>query len=508
MALLTLANLATAVLGYILLRTTYRILHNRYFHPLSQFPGPFWASATRLWITWHNVLGQEVDVCERLHKKYGPVIRITPTMLLVSDATKLPLIYHRSADKSSHYISGSLGKTESIFNMQPHAMHAKYRKLAAAPYSFTNIKRMEGLIDVQIGRWIDKLTDTFEKTKREFDFCPWAVYMAYDVVSEVGFGAPFGFIEQGKDVAGLIQGMHDGLLPFGILARLYPFTNWVKKTWVGEKYLVAKPEHENGFGAMMRFRDKLIEKRLEDLKQGKEMGRVDLLQNFIDARDEDGKPLPLDYIKAEILIVLIAGADTTGTAFQAFVQFILKNPAVYAKMMDEIDSATKSGKLSTPVPKHDEVLQHCPYYVACVKEAMRLIPSAPSIYPRLVSKGGVDLDGKFVAEGMELTANPYLVHRDRNIYGEDADEFRPERWLEDEEKAKEYEKYSMTFGYGSRACLGRYVAQMEMYKAPLLFFRTFEIDLCERTHGKARYQVKGGVAFFENMWIRIKKRGN
>lgn len=84
------------------------------------------------------------------HKLSGPVIRITPTMLLVSDATKLPEIYHRQANKSSHYITGSFGKTESLFNMQDWRQHAYFRKIAAGPYSFSNIKKMEPLVDARI----------------------------------------------------------------------------------------------------------------------------------------------------------------------------------------------------------------------------------------------------------------------------------------------------------------------------------------------------------------------
>lgn len=102
--------------------------------------------------------------------------------------------------------------------------------------------------------------------------------MAYDIISEIGFGAPFGFIEKGEDVAGLIKGFHDGLPAFGMMARLYPFTNWVKSTWVGEKYLVAKPEDESGIGILMRFRDKLITERLDMISKGKAQGRIDLLQ--------------------------------------------------------------------------------------------------------------------------------------------------------------------------------------------------------------------------------------
>jgi hypothetical protein len=101
--------------------------------------------------------------------------------------------------------------------------------------------------------------------------------VAYDIISEVGFGAPFGFIEQGKDVEGLIQGFHDGLVPFGLMARLYPFTNWMKSTFLG-KYMVASPEQDSGIGILMRFRDRLIKERYDDVASGKNLGRIDLLQ--------------------------------------------------------------------------------------------------------------------------------------------------------------------------------------------------------------------------------------
>lgn len=207
----------------------------------------------------------------------GPVIRITPTMLLVSDASKLPEIYSRYADKSKHYITGSFGKVESLFNMQDSKIHSRFRKIAAAPYSFTSVKRMEPLIDELISEWVSKLDDTFARPGKKFDFAPWAAYMAYDIISAAGFGQQFGFIEQGKDVEGLIQGFHDGLVPFGIMARLYPFTEWVKNTWFGEKYLVASPEQESGIGVLMRSRDKLIAQRFRDIETGTNI-RFHLLQ--------------------------------------------------------------------------------------------------------------------------------------------------------------------------------------------------------------------------------------
>jgi len=54
-------------------------------------------------------------------------------MLLVNDATRLPDMYHRQANKSKHYITGSFGKSESVFNMQDWKQHAYHRKMIAGP---------------------------------------------------------------------------------------------------------------------------------------------------------------------------------------------------------------------------------------------------------------------------------------------------------------------------------------------------------------------------------------
>ena len=103
-------------------------------------------------------------------------------------------------------------------------------------------------------------------------------YMTYDVISDIGFGGPFGFIEKGEDVGGLIQGFRDSLPFFGLMSSLYPFTRWIKTTWVGTKYLVAKPEDASGAGILMRFRDRLLTERINENESGKSRERVDLLQ--------------------------------------------------------------------------------------------------------------------------------------------------------------------------------------------------------------------------------------
>lgn len=166
LALLTPLNLLLAVSSLPILSLTYQIIYYRFFHTLRHFPGPFWASVTRLWIAYHNILGDECETELSLHKKYGPVLRITPTLLLISDATKLPEVYSRQANKSNHYITGSFGEQESLFNMKEHKVHAHFRKIAAGPYAFSNIKKMEPLVDLRIGQWLERLSGLFAEKSR------------------------------------------------------------------------------------------------------------------------------------------------------------------------------------------------------------------------------------------------------------------------------------------------------------------------------------------------------
>lgn len=71
LSLLTPGNIVLLVLGYYTLKFLWQIVYYRFFHPLAKFPGPFWASVTRLWIAYYNLRGDEYLVVYNLHKKYG-----------------------------------------------------------------------------------------------------------------------------------------------------------------------------------------------------------------------------------------------------------------------------------------------------------------------------------------------------------------------------------------------------------------------------------------------------
>lgn len=105
----------------------------------------------------------------------GPVIRVSPTMLLVSDSKKLPEMYNRQADKSDYYITPSFGPVENILVTRDHNKHSQLRKIMAGPYSYSNIKKLEPLVDARVNRWLERLQNEFVSKNIPVEFTPWTV---------------------------------------------------------------------------------------------------------------------------------------------------------------------------------------------------------------------------------------------------------------------------------------------------------------------------------------------
>jgi cytochrome P450 len=121
----------------------------------------------------------------------------------------------------------------------------------------------------------------------------------------------------------------------------------------------------------------------------------------------------------------------------AILYYLMRTPSAYAKLTVEIDDADAAGHLSPTIQYHEAV--RLPYLVACCKEGMRLHPSVGMTMPRHVPAGGFAISGAWFPEGTRVGINAAVVHRDRNIFGDDAEEFVPERWFRKE--ATQMERY-------------------------------------------------------------------
>lgn len=110
----------------------------------------------------------------------------------------------------------------------------------------------------------------------------------------------------------------------------------------------------------------------------------------------------------------------------AITYYLAKHRRVQEKLQQELDEAL-AGEDDEVAPF--EQVKHLPYLEAVVNEALRIHSTAGVGLPRVVPAGGLEVCGKFFPEGAVLSMPGYTLHRDKAIWGDDAEEFRPERWF-------------------------------------------------------------------------------
>lgn len=148
--------------------------------------------------------------------------------------------------------------------------------------------------------------------------------------------------------------------------------------------------------------------------------------------------------------------------------YLISHQRAYRKLQREIDAVVSEGQVAGGVSLARA--RQMPYLQAVIREGLRLWPPAVNIFPRDVPAGGdtVLLDGKevYLPPGCCIGYSAWAMHRSTEIYGDDADAFRPERWFEKDEArlARMTRTNDLVFGYGNFHCLGKPIAQLELSK--------------------------------------------
>ena len=230
--------------------------------------------------------------------------------------------------------------------------------------------------------------------------------------------------------------------------------------WVA-RLLGPSERDATGFGRVMCLCRDRINARFQARRD-----RSDMLASF--ARHGLGT----EQLVTEAVMQLVAGSDTTSTAVRSVILYVLASPRVYSTLQAEVDAAVASGKApAVPGIISDAQAKTLPYLQACIKEGMRVHPPTTGLFPKRVPDGGdmVLVDGKpvFLPGGTNVGYARNALLLDKRVYGEDAAEYRPERWLLKKDGAKlagMLKSHDLIFGYGRYQCLGKSVALTEISK--------------------------------------------
>lgn len=232
--------------------------------------------------------------------------------------------------------------------------------------------------------------------------------------------------------------------------------------------------------AVAQFAKNRLQERLSQ-SGTKSNARRDFLSRFFEAQVDHPKVVNDRQVLSYTITNVNAGSDTTAISLRAILYYTLKNPRVYAKLREELDDATSSGRISSPVTWKES--QELPYLDAVIKEALRLHPAVGLLLERIVPEGGLKLpNGPYLPPGTIVGVNPWIIHRS-DIFGKDLDAFIPERWLQGEKESNaEYAarkqkmvRATYTFGAGTRTCIGKNISLLEIYKLIPSLFQTYDV---------------------------------
>ncbi|RMD39764.1 hypothetical protein DV735_g5360, partial [Chaetothyriales sp. CBS 134920] len=212
-----------------------------------------------------------------------------------------------------------------------------------------------------------------------------------------------------------------------------------------------------------------------DRRRAHPSDKNDLLNVMLHGTDpKTGEHLTDQSIMYNMITFLIAGHETTSGMLSFTIYHLLKYPEVFQKAQAEVDRVVGKG------PVKVEHMSKLPYIEAVLRETLRVLPTAPFFsVTRHDATEPTILGGKYyVPPGAVFGALLPSIHRDPAVYGEDADEFKPER-MYGENFAKLPPNAWKPFGNGARACIGRPFAWQEGILSLALILQNFNLRLAD-----------------------------
>ncbi|CAM0883193.1 unnamed protein product [Alopecurus aequalis] len=329
----------------------------------------------------------------------------------------------------------------------------------AASYEFSKRSLRNFVVDTVRFEVVERLLPLLERAGRDgqttLDVQDVLERFAFDNICRVAFGEdPACLAKEGMAVpesAEFMAAFNDAQNT--IMARFMSPVTWL---WRIKKVLGMEPERRmrSALATIHGYADKIVRERRE---RGGEAD--DFLSRFAAAGEHSDESL-----RDVITNFILAGRDTTSSALTWFFWLVSTRPGVEDRIVREIRAVRASGgniSEGAPTFSFDE-LREMHYLHAAITESMRLYPPV-SADTHGCKEDDFLPDGTFVGKGWLLTYCAYAMARLESIWGEDCEEFRPERWL-DEEGAFRPEnpfKYPI-FHAGPRMCLGKEMAYIQM----------------------------------------------
>ncbi|KAI1436271.1 cytochrome P450 [Xylaria sp. CBS 124048] len=471
------------------------------WYRLRRFPGPFLASFSYLWGYLAMRAGRmHIRVAEE-EKKYGKIVRIGPNELLIHDPKT---VRHMNGVRSNYQKGGWYSGLkldpygDSMLSERNTAAHDARKAKMAAGYAGKGGLDLEAKVNSELSVLTNLLKSKYlvKGAYRPLDLSRLILFFQTDVITNVGFGEQWGDLATETDVFGWIS-IADALVPLVECLIMVPFLRSLFMSSFFLKLVVPKPTDKKGMGMVLGLIKGLVARRFENSAEGGNSQEC-----ILDGWIKQGATRR--ECELELALVLPAGLETTATVMRGVMLHLLSAPTAYRKLQDEITRGVREGRISSPITNSEA--KQLPYLQAVIYEGMRMSPPPVMGFPKRVPPGGDTISGHFVPEGTDVFLNVVSMLRNPEVFGEDANVFRPERFIEcsAEERSELTKNVDLVFGHGRWSCPGETLARMELNKIFVEILRTCDLQI---VNAQSPWKIKGYTTFkIDDFWVTLSER--
>ncbi|KAL8404366.1 hypothetical protein RB594_009278 [Gaeumannomyces avenae] len=478
---------------------------------LRHIRGPWLASWTDFWLIRSQYGGRMNLDLDEVCRKYGKVVRVAPNWVMCADAEEIRKVWAvRSQWRRGVWYRGLRldPRRDSTFTTVDEQLHAALRSKLTPGYSGKDVDNVHQLIDEQVASFVGLLESKYLSSDssgtgddddagrpavyRPVDIARKVQYLTLDIISSLAFGKPLGNLAADADALGYIHTMESNMVIMMTLALCPHIFLPLQSRLLS--WMVPNARGMAGIGDVMGLAHEAVADRFANHKAGAPPPRRDMLSSFV------AHGLGREDCEGEAVTQIVAGSDTSATAIRSTLLLVMATPAAYGRLQAEIDAAARAGRLSSPAT--DAEARALPYLQAVVREGIRMFPPATGLLPK-VSDADEVVAGVRVPAGTNVAWAPWPIMHDRAVFGEDADMFRPERWIEagPERWRLMDQTVMMDFKTSSRyECLGKTIALIELNKTYVELFRRFDLAIVDPTNPWKSFNA----AFFIQSDLNVK----
>ena len=347
---------------------TLRGVYNVFFHPLRHVPGPKWKAFSDLSYVTTLLRGNMVNDVSRMHKKYGPVVRVAPNEVSFANTDSWKAIYgfkagHKDGyEKDMHFypqpINGSRG---IVIAYGPD--HGRQRRVFSHAFSDNALRDQQPLIKKYVDCLIMRLHEQVKlENKGIIDAVAWYNFITFDIIAELTFGESFHCLDN-SDYHPLVQLIYATLkaVTFMNAQKRFDWLKYLIKYYVSPLALQKRQD-------LVQFVATSVDRRLST-----EMARQDFLAPVSGGGKSSGS-LSLAEVQSTAVVLMIAGSETTATTLSAATYLALSHRNVWERLVEEVRDAFESDADITI----DMITDKLPYMLAVLNEALRLYPPVPT----------------------------------------------------------------------------------------------------------------------------------